>query len=86
MINLGDEVKDLVTGLKGIAIARHTYLQGCDRISVQPQVGKNQSFQELQTFDEPQLVVIKVGKVKRKAVEKDPGGPAKYMDRGRVTG
>ena len=39
-IKLGQEVRDRVTGFKGIATARTTYLQGCDRISVQPQISK----------------------------------------------
>lgn len=36
MINLGDEVQDTVTGFQGIAVSRHVYLQGCDRITIQP--------------------------------------------------
>ena len=34
MINLGDEVKDRVTGFIGIAVSRTNYLNGCDRIDV----------------------------------------------------
>lgn len=36
-INLGDKVKDSVTGFSGIAIGRTTWLHGCDRITVQPE-------------------------------------------------
>ena len=74
MITLGDEVKDIVSGFKGIAVVRHTYLQGCDRISVQPLIDQVGSLLDAESFDEPQLKILKVGKVKRTAHEKDPGG------------
>jgi len=83
MVTLGDEVKDTITGFKGIAISRHSYLQGCDRISVQPPIDKEKKLPELQTFDEPQLEVVKPKKVKRKAPKDDPGGPEKFSDSGR---
>jgi len=83
MINLGDEVRDMVTSFKGVAVARHSYLQGCDRIAIQPPVDKEGKLPEIQVFDEPQLVVIKAAKIKRQAPTKDPGGPEKYSDRGR---
>ena len=86
MINLGDEVKDTITGYRGIAIARHTYLQGCDRISIQPPIDKEGKMPESLTFDEPQLEVVKAAKIKRTAPKKDPGGPEKYTDQGRLDG
>jgi len=86
MINLGDEVKDSVSGFKGIAVAKHTYLQGCDRVSVQPSIDKEGKLPEAQTFDEPQLETIKQAKVKRQAPSIDPGGPEKYRDSGKIIG
>lgn len=60
MIELGDRVKDAVTGLSGIAIARTTWLHGCDRIAVQPEkLGKDGKVQDNATFDEPQLILVK---------------------------
>ena len=82
MINLGDEVEDMVSGFKGIVVARHSYLQGCARVSIQPIVDKDGRLPESRTFDEPQLKCIAVGKVKRQADFYDPGGPEKYMDKG----
>lgn len=58
-INLGDEVKDMVTGFKGIAVARHEFLNGCARIGVQPKIKKDGALPDEYTFDEPQLVLIK---------------------------
>lgn len=72
MIELGDKVKDTVTGFTGIAVAKVTYLQGCDRFAVQAPVKKNEKPQEWQYFDEPQLKVIKKKKVKQG--KKDTGG------------
>jgi hypothetical protein len=63
-INLGDKVKDTVTGFTGIAIARTTWLHGCDRITVQPPLGKDGKHPDNFTFDEKQLVLVKSGVVK----------------------
>lgn len=85
MINLGDEVKDVITGFKGIAVARHTYLQGCDRISVQPKINKDGEIPDVCAFDEPQLVVVKARKVAPPWERTDRGGVDKYPDRQRIT-
>jgi hypothetical protein len=37
VVKLGDKVKDRVTGLTGIVIARTDWLNGCIRMTVQPQ-------------------------------------------------
>lgn len=64
-IKLGDKVRDTITGFKGIAIGCTTWLNGCDRIIVQPQgVNKEGKTFENQSFDEPDLEVIKTKKVK----------------------
>jgi hypothetical protein len=75
-ITLGDKVKDKVTGFVGIAIGRTIWLQGCDRVIVQPiGVDKAGKTFESQSFDEPQLAIVSAGAVKV-AVEKDStGGP-----------
>ena len=80
MINLGDEVKDTVSGFVGQAISRHKYLQGCDRIGVQPKVKKDGTLPEPKCFDEPQLVVTKAAKPKQESEEsRRRGGPPPYM-------
>ena len=64
-VNLGDKVKDSVTGFTGIAIGRTTWLHGCDRITVQPEgVSKDGKVFENNSFDEPQLIVLKTKKIK----------------------
>ena len=84
-VQLGDEVKDEVTGYKGIAICRHIYLQGCDRISVQPKISKAEPGPIEASFDEPQLVVTKA-KVVVGNGDIVRGGPARHMPKAKSTG
>lgn len=61
-IKLGQEVKDNISGFKGIAICRCLWLHGCERILVQPAMGKkDEKLPESHTFDEPQLEIISDG-------------------------
>lgn len=85
MVELGDEVKDRVTGYQGIATSRHTYLQGCDRIGVQKKVGKDGKVPEAQIFDEPQLIIIKP-KVNKRMKSDKPGGPVLFMPKDKTLG
>ncbi|KKM21381.1 hypothetical protein LCGC14_1635920 [marine sediment metagenome] len=73
-IELGQKVKDTVTGFTGIATATTTYLHGCRRIAVQPKVDKDGNIPECQVFDEPQLECLGK-KPKVKSGERDTGGP-----------
>ena len=81
MINLGDEVKDKVSGFKGIAVAKHSYLEGCNRFSLQPKIDKDGTLPSDVAFDEGQLEVIKSNKVMRSVMSiKITGGPEKFSD------
>ncbi len=83
-INLGDKVKDAVTGFTGIAIGRTTWLHGCDRLTVQPEgLNKEGKTYDNQTFDEPQLILIKARKVKE-GDHKTGGFDIKVTQRGGV--
>jgi len=85
MVELGDKVRDSVSGFNGIAVSKHSYLQGCDRISVQPKIIKEGKLPESQTFDEPQLIVLQKRKIKKveKISTKKPGGPMPYVPKSR---
>ena len=63
-INLGDKVKDPITGLTGIAVGRTTWLHGCNRIVVQPEglSKEGKPFDSL-SVDEPQLELVKAKKI-----------------------
>jgi hypothetical protein len=77
MIELGSEVKDTISGFTGTAVARHVYINGCNRITVQPVVDKEGKLPETATFDEPQLTIITKKKIKG---DNTTGGPEKYSD------
>ena len=73
-LKLGQEVRDTVTGFKGIAVTRTEFLQGCKRVEVQPKVNKDGTIPDVACFDEPQLEVIGDGILPKKE-EKEAGGP-----------
>jgi hypothetical protein len=52
MIKLGSKVRDVITGLEGIAICRAVWLNGCVRITVQPQETKDGKTVDSECFDE----------------------------------
>lgn len=79
MITLGDEVKDKVTGFEGIAIARTEFLNGCARVGVQSQKLKDGVPTEMQTFDEPQLILVQAAKIQ--LGPRDTGGPGFTLKR-----
>lgn len=73
-IELGDEVRDTITGFKGIAMARSMWLTGCDRITIQPKgLTKEGKTYEMQTFDEGQVEIIK--KKVQPRINRKKGGP-----------
>lgn len=88
-VQLGDRVKDKVSGLTGIATSVTIWLHGCVRVGVQPE-GRTKDGKPRESFhfDEPQLEVMKKGvhtpavmtealipKVERKT--RPPGGPSR---------
>ena len=73
-IKLGDEIEDIVTGFKGIAIAKTSWLYGCDRITIQPKVDKDGKCPDNQTFDEESVRLVKKEKVKGDTRKKKTGG------------
>jgi len=64
MIELGDKVKDRITGLVGIATGVTKWLYGCTRFAIQPQEIKDGKPAELWWVDEPQVEVLEAGVVK----------------------
>lgn len=58
-ISLGDKVRDVVSGLEGIATARCLYLNGCDHIGIQPPA-KDGKIPPIQWVDVPQVEVVPV--------------------------
>jgi hypothetical protein len=83
MINLGDRVRESITGFAGIVTARYEYLYGCVRVAVQPEkLAKDGKYQEALVFDEDQVVVVKANAVVGVAAKSKPttGGPRSAVD------
>ena len=79
-IELGMEVKDRISGFTGIAVSRAVYLQGCNRIQVQPKsTEEGTRLPEPLSFDEPDLEVIGWGILPVPEVrEPKTGGPRPF--------
>ena len=84
MFNLGDRVKDIITGFQGVIVARTSWIYGCDRYTVVPEkLDQDGKPQNGTSFDEPQLKLVKAGVVMGdkpatatpKAAIRVPGGP-----------
>lgn len=57
-IALGDRVKDQISGFCGIVVAITVWLNGCRRITIQPEAMHEGKLLENQTFDEHTIMVI----------------------------
>lgn len=86
MIQLGDRVRDRITGFEGVVIGITDYLYGCRRPIVQPQGMHEGKPKEAQSFDEPQLALVEAGSFKVTAQEpaEKTGGPRPTPSRGRA--
>lgn len=66
-IELGDDVKDNITGYAGVVIAFTTWLNKCRRITVQSRELKDGKPIDSQVFDIEQLTIVKKGRQPEKA-------------------
>lgn len=57
-LNLGDRVRDKITGFSGIITSRTQWLHNCNTYGVQPTQLKDGVPQDRHVFDEPQLEVV----------------------------
>lgn len=64
-IELGQKVKDTLTGVKGTVIGRTEYLYGCVRILIQPYGEKDGKAFEPFVVDEPQCEVVNAKRAKK---------------------
>jgi len=72
-IDLGAKVKDTITGFSGIVVCLSRWLNGCVRVTVQPQqLKKDGEPKESHTFDTEQLELM-TGGVKLQT--RPTGGP-----------
>lgn len=73
MVKLGDEVKEIITGFSGIAVAKCEWLNGCVRVTVQPRRLDAGKVVSSETFDQEQLSVVAAGAVKIEKEQKTGG-------------
>jgi len=85
-IKLGDLARDMITGFKGVVIARTEWLNGCARLSLQPrELDKEKRVIMSETFDETQLELVEEEAIKlpgsrtKKAVT--TGGPRPNLEK-----
>ncbi len=75
MVELGDRVKDKITGLEGIAVGITNYLYGCRRVSIQPEQIKDHKPADWFTIDEPQIEIVKKAAVAGRTIQAEENGP-----------
>jgi len=75
---LGQEVKDKITGFVGIIVSRAEHLTGCNRYGVQSRKLKSPTeTAEWVWFDEHQLIFKGKGLTLELEQKQKPGGPSK---------
>lgn len=70
--NLGEEVKDKITGFKGIVICQSKWINGCNTYGAKSQELKDGLPQDTQYFDEPQLISLGTSEM---TPQRTTGGP-----------
>ena len=73
MIELGSEVKDTITGFKGIATGVTRWANGCIRYAIQGKIDKDGKIPDLHWADEQDVVETK--KPAKKVLKEKSGGP-----------
>ena len=72
---LGKKVKDTLTGVRGVAIARIEYMNGCVQYQIQTDVVKDGIPAEAQWFDVQRVELIKASTPKTARKRAGTGGP-----------
>ncbi len=76
--NRGDILKDSITQFQGAVVARHEWLNGCIRYSIQPtKLAKDGQIAAAEVIDEQQLMLVK-------AAAKPKAGKVTSIDRMRA--
>ena len=73
MIELGQEVRDVITGFRGIATGRCNYISGCEQVLVQPTMKDDGTVPDARWYDDQRLEAV-------------PGARFVSLDNGRTPG
>ena len=78
--NFGDEVKDVISGCRGVIVGKLEWYNGCKRLAVQPQMCKKDTGAPVgsEWIDEQQLKLVKADAIKAPKEKKAPGGPREF--------
>jgi hypothetical protein len=76
--DVGDKVKDTITGFSGIVVYRTQWLNNCNTYGVAPQELKDGIPVKNQHFDEPQLLMVDKESIKK---SQGTGGPDRKIQR-----
>lgn len=74
MVELGDKVKDRISGFTGIAYGRTAYLNGCISVGIRAEKLQDGKILDLEWIDESQLDIVKSKSAV--ALVRKTGGPA----------
>jgi len=72
--DMGEELKDKISGFKGVVVGRSEYITGCNRYVLQPKCEKNK-MAELPEPVELDETTLERTKAKKKPLEKTMTGP-----------
>jgi len=74
---LGETLKDKITGIEGVAMVRANYYTGCIHYGIQPKLNKNGSLEDWIWLDETRLVKTKkkIIEIGNRSVERLTSGP-----------
>lgn len=77
-IQLGDLVRDRITGFEGVVECISEWLNSCRRITVRPTFLKDNNIIDTVTFDAPQLDIIEAGYFDKPKIKpgNKTGGPS----------
>ena len=78
-IELGDKVKDKISGFEGIAVSRTVFINGCVQYGVVPRVTKGEKYPEEVGIDEDSLIVVKKNTVETKEEDETGGRPTRNI-------
>lgn len=81
-VELGDHVKDPITGFEGTVISRTQFLHGCARCCVVAHAVDKEGKEITMHLDEAQVVIVEAGKhaPKPRNYKPPPGGPSRAGD------
>ncbi len=77
---MGDTVKDTVTGYTGTVVSFHRYFNGCEQYGLAAKLGKDGKPPATEHFDHQRLILVKANAIQ--PISSATGGPQRDAPRG----